>query len=236
MQILRFEDAPEVAPKRKKSSAGWIGLGLVAALFGVSTAFASGTIAINGTTNSTIDLGQGVVTVSGCDSDIGFKPNTTLNTLSTGFVVSEVIIGHDYSDVNNDGLIDTAACDGKQLKISFYADIKDETGAVTGRTQLTCANLLNSGDGLIKGSDRPTGIARIGEPVSLIKTAFKCEAGSIYLQIVKDENSTIKIEWAKNKIVDEVADYPLLASAFDHVTIESVSDENNLSVYAPAPE
>ena len=47
MQILRFEDAPEVAPKRKKSSAGWIGLGLVAALFGVSTAFASSAITIN---------------------------------------------------------------------------------------------------------------------------------------------------------------------------------------------
>ena len=67
MQILRFEDAPEVAPKRKKSSAGWIGLGLVAALFGVSTAFASGTIAINGEANSTINLAQGVVAITACD-------------------------------------------------------------------------------------------------------------------------------------------------------------------------
>ena len=76
MQILRFEDAPEVAPKRKKSSAGWVGIGLVAALFGVSTAFASSTISINET--NTINLAQGVVAVTGCDSDIGILPSTTL--------------------------------------------------------------------------------------------------------------------------------------------------------------
>ena len=56
MQILRFEDAPEVAPKRKKSSAGWVGIGLVAALFGVSTAFANSTIGIN--TDNKINLSQ----------------------------------------------------------------------------------------------------------------------------------------------------------------------------------
>jgi len=95
MQILRFEDAQEVAPKRKKSSAGWIGLGLAAALFGVSTAFASSTIAING--GNTINLAQGVVAVTGCDSDIGVLPSTSLvknsDTSALGFDVTGLTVG-----------------------------------------------------------------------------------------------------------------------------------------------
>ena len=230
MQILRFEDAPEVAPKRKKSSAGWIGLGLVAALFGVSTAFASSTIAINGT--NAVDLGQGVVTVSGCDSEIGFKPITTLNLTSTAFVVTDVVIGHEFE--SGKGLIDTTACDGKQLKVSFYADVKDDTGTVTGRTQLDCGDLFRAGASFTGSDFESGGYGSVGWPVGSPRTnptAFKCEAGSIYLGITLSGNNSINIHWNP---AGAGPDYQFLASAFDHVTVESVSGETGLSAYTPS--
>lgn len=67
MEILRFDEAPNSAPHRKKSSQGMLVLGLVAALFGVGSAFASTTIEING--GGAIDVGQGVSLVTACDSD-----------------------------------------------------------------------------------------------------------------------------------------------------------------------
>ena len=58
MEILRFEEAPSSAPKRKKSSKGYLAVGLVATLFGVSSAFATNSITINNDQN--ISLGQGI--------------------------------------------------------------------------------------------------------------------------------------------------------------------------------
>jgi hypothetical protein len=78
MEILRFEEAPSGAPKRKKSSRSFLALGLVATLFGISTAFASSTITINGPTNL-VALGQGVAAVLGCDPDVTITPDAGLN-------------------------------------------------------------------------------------------------------------------------------------------------------------
>ena len=122
MQILRFEDAPEVAPKRKKSSAGWIGLGLVAALFGVSTAFANTSIQING--DAPISLAQGVIEVStACDETITVALESALKEDFASFYVGKIRI----SD------IDGTSCGGKDFKLSFYD---------TSTTALTCAQLL----------------------------------------------------------------------------------------------
>jgi hypothetical protein len=79
MEILRFEQVPESAPQRKKSSRGFLALGLVAALFGISTAFASSTIEVNTSTNGVITLGQGVTFITACDNSIGVKFNSELN-------------------------------------------------------------------------------------------------------------------------------------------------------------
>ena len=82
MEILRFDDERNTAPKRKKSSRSLLILGLVGALFGISSAFASSTIVIN--SNQGVNLGQGVVKVSGCDTSIDVVPSTTMALNETG--------------------------------------------------------------------------------------------------------------------------------------------------------
>ena len=41
MEILRFDEVSTSAPKRKKSSKGYLAVGFVATLFGISSAFAN---------------------------------------------------------------------------------------------------------------------------------------------------------------------------------------------------
>lgn len=82
MEILRFDDERPAAPNRKKSSRSLLILGLVGALFGISSAFASSTITIN--TDNKVNLGQGVVKVSGCDESIDVVPSTTMSLNETG--------------------------------------------------------------------------------------------------------------------------------------------------------
>jgi hypothetical protein len=81
MEILRFEDAGSTTPQRKKSSKGMLAVGLVATLFGISSAFASSTITINGA--APIALGQGVTAVTACDTAIRIVPSTEM-TVETG--------------------------------------------------------------------------------------------------------------------------------------------------------
>ena len=64
MEILRFEESDAPAPKKKRPSKGLLALGLVAALMGIGTAFASSTIDIN--TNNKVQLGQGVASTVTC--------------------------------------------------------------------------------------------------------------------------------------------------------------------------
>jgi len=72
MEILRFDESETPVPKRKRASKGWVALGLVATLMGVSTAFASSTVKIND--NNTASLGQGVVQVVTCDNQVNVNP------------------------------------------------------------------------------------------------------------------------------------------------------------------
>ncbi len=76
MEILRFEDAGSTTPQRKKSSKGMLAVGLVATLFGISSAFATTTVAIN--SNQGVSLGQGVTLAAACDSEISVVPITSM--------------------------------------------------------------------------------------------------------------------------------------------------------------
>jgi hypothetical protein len=80
MEILRFEEATSPAPKRKKSSKGFLTLSFVAVLFGVGSAFATTTVEIN--SGQGVSLGQGVTLAAACDSQIDIVPITAM-TLET---------------------------------------------------------------------------------------------------------------------------------------------------------
>jgi hypothetical protein len=82
MEILRFDDAGSSTPQRKKSSKGMLVVGLVATLFGISSAFASSTITIN--SNAPVALGQGVTAVTACDTAISVTPKSAMRVGVSG--------------------------------------------------------------------------------------------------------------------------------------------------------
>ena len=228
MEILRFEDQGPSAPHRKKSSRGFLIVGLIATLFGISSAFASSTITINGT--NAVNLGQGVVTVSGCDSSIGFKPITKLSDSATAFQVTDFVIGYDF-DGSGIGLIDTDSCDMKQMKITLY---KDRVGGVD---VVPCQNTYNdltiprvsTGGNSLKGAK--VGIGKNGTAngnFAEYVTDYKCSSdGSFYFLLDKtrgmQSGSSMRIHWY------DQSGFVFNANTFDHITIESVSGETGLS-------
>ena len=228
MEILRFEDQGPKAPNRKKSSRGFLIVGLIATLFGISSAFASSTITINGT--NAVNLGQGVVTVSGCDSSIGFKPITKLSDSATAFQVTDFVIGYDF-DGSGIGLIDTDSCDMKQMKITLY---KDRVGGVD---VVPCQNTYNdltiprvsTGGNSLKGAK--VGIGKNGTAngnFAEYVTDYKCSSdGSFYFLLDKtrgmQSGSSMRIHWY------DQSGFVFNANTFDHITIESVSGETGLS-------
>jgi len=222
MEILRFEDQGPSAPHRKKSSRGFLVVGLIATLFGISSAFASSTITIN--TDNKVNLGQGVVTVSGCDSSIGFKPETVLNDSATAFRVTGFIIGYQF-DTSTAGLIDNVACSGKQLKIRLY---KDVLGVPTG---VACAATYNgSAD---TGSNLQTSKLRIGtastdvDNLASYDTPYKCSSdGAFYFNVTSlgdTRDQSFRMYWPKQN------EFFFDANTFDHITIESVDGETGLT-------
>ena len=129
MEILRFEEATTTAPKRKKSSKGYLTLGFVAALFSVGSAFATTTSSININNRQPIALGQGITTFTTCDRKIAIIPTTSLNGDATDFVLDKVTIGAVYGngDDKNDYLINNGpvsasadGCFGVEFVIKFY--------------------------------------------------------------------------------------------------------------------
>ena len=76
MELLRFDDAVSNSPRRKKSSRGMLAVGLVATLFGISSAFATTSVSIND--NQGVSLGQGVTLAAACDSAISIVPITSM--------------------------------------------------------------------------------------------------------------------------------------------------------------
>ena len=132
MEILRFEEATTTAPKRKRSSKGFLTLGFVAAVFGIGTAFASSTITIN--SSVPIALGQGVSVVAACDDAMDIVPSTSMEVVAeepTFYLTSLGING-----VN--GATATAAsgglgCGGKFFDLQLFSATS---------TAYTCTQLL----------------------------------------------------------------------------------------------
>ena len=129
MEILRFEEVAPVAPKRKKSSKGYLTVGFVAVLFSVGSAFATTTSSININARQPIALGQGISTFTTCDSKIAIIPTTILNVDATDFVLDKVTIGAVYGngDDKSDYLINNGAvsasadgCKNVEFVIKFY--------------------------------------------------------------------------------------------------------------------
>lgn len=207
MQILRFDDEGVKAPNRKKSSRSLLILGLVGALFGISSAFASSTININGT--NTIDLAQGVVSVTGCDAKIGVQPVTFLTKDDTGtaiFKVSSVTIGYKYNGTN-DGWIDTTSCATKQMKIQFYKDIAGTP------TALTCLQLTGTADAVASSLGGKVSVTEAN--VGAAPTPFKCQSSAIYFDVTHTQENINFI----NPLLDP--------DAFDYITVESTQANVN---------
>jgi hypothetical protein len=145
MEILRFEEATSPAPKRKKSSKGYITLGFVAAVFGIGSAFASNTIAIND--NAPIALGQGVTLVTACDNAISVVPITQMIVEDPGgptFYMTELQI----SGINSASKSPTTGvgCGGTTFDVQIYdgenepyscEDLNIPGGAASGPNDLT---------------------------------------------------------------------------------------------------
>jgi hypothetical protein len=200
MELLRFDDAGSNSPRRKKSSRGMLAVGLVATLFGISSAFASSTITIN--TNNTVDLAQGVVQVTGCDSKIGVQPVTELTKDETGtaiFAVTAVTIGYKY-DTSTAGYIDTTECSGKALKIQFYKDIAGTP------TALTCSQLTGNVDEVGTNLSGKVSVTQSGTSSA---TGFKCQNSAITFAVTHTQENINFINPTLNP------------DAFDYITIES---------------
>ena len=123
MEILRFEDSTSPAPKRKKSSKGYITLGFVAAVFGIGSAFATTTSSIQINNDAPISLGQGITAFTTCDSKIAVIPATSLNGERTTFGLTKVTIGATYngdSEYEINSAVSPTGCGDVDLVIKFY--------------------------------------------------------------------------------------------------------------------
>lgn len=145
MEILRFDAEPTPARKSRRPIKGVFVVGLVAATFGIGSAFATSTIAING--DNTVQLGQGVTAVTACDTAISVVPQSAMRAL--GNPESEVSVSPSatpLADVFTVGSIEVGknqqiapACAGKVFKIQIY----NYDGASS--TALSCSDIDGSG-------------------------------------------------------------------------------------------
>ena len=123
MEILRFEEAAPVAPKRKKSSKGYLTAGFVAALFSVGSAFATTSVQIN--SGEGVSLGQGVTLATACDTAISIVPITTMTVKSDvpTFFLSELLVNGIDADTGTPASGATPAtygCGGKFFDMQVF--------------------------------------------------------------------------------------------------------------------
>jgi len=201
MEILRFEESETPAPKRKRASKGWVALGLAASLMGVSTAFASSTINING--NNLTPLGQGVSTAIACDNSITVTPdagldlpvedtNTVLEELKPTFTLAGIRV----ADINNLAADPEtgSGCLGLDFKIQVFKNQEIEAGDFRA-VALSCSQLGLSGYDFVDGASNS--------------------------QCVESENAIYF------KVQDPTAYVHVLSSAdFDYITLVSTSNHN----------
>ena len=214
MEILRFNEAESTTPKRKKSSRGMIALGLVATLFGVGSALASTTIQIN--SGGAVDVGQGVSTVTACDStiDIQFasalksdksiesgkddvlddaeKLDGTLKGKPKFYTDSIIFSGVDrtaYNTVTGEG------CGGELFELQIYYKVPEDKSADEVVKPFTCGQLGLAGDDGKDDSDNDVGNTGIQKVICSAK-------GKITFEVIPDDTgSTLILALGKNKVV-----------------------------------
>jgi hypothetical protein len=121
MELLRFDDAGSNSPRRKKSSRGMLAAGLVATLFGISSAFASTTVTIN--SSQGVSLGQGVTLAAACDSEVLVVPITTMTIESdvpTFYLTKLQFKGIDVDNGNPAATPPTYGCGGKTFDVQVF--------------------------------------------------------------------------------------------------------------------
>ena len=121
MEILRFDDAGSSTPQRKKSSKGMLVVGLVATLFGISTAFASTTVSIN--SSQGVSLGQGVTLAAACDSSISVVPITSMTLegdVPTFYLTKLQFKGIDVDTGTPTTTPPTYGCGGKVFDVQIF--------------------------------------------------------------------------------------------------------------------
>ena len=194
MEILRFEEASTSAPKRKKSSKGYLAVGLVATLFGVSSAFATNSITINADNN--ISLGQGISTFTTCDDKIAVIPETALNDDLATFKLTKVTIGARYGSGDatataqtfiDDGLLSAGeGCQGADFMVKFYSD---------STTPISICSTGTYGTAVVSGTS----------------TNYKCASDAIYFRVVGQSHEITFTGGTAG------------AGFFDHISLETTS-------------
>ena len=208
MEILRFEEAPTGAPKRKKSSRSFIALGFVATLFGVSTAFASSTITINNPDN-TIALGQGVSVFTTCDTEIGVEPITSLDNVDVSqFGLTKVVIGSTTFGGSSFAINKTeAGCFETDFVVKFYdSNIKDDLATTDINEKTRPINICLADYGFDKVTHKVDGT---GPDIESIQ---ECKNRAIYFKVSE-------IRHDLNFTGSASTDF------FDRISIETTSNE-----------
>jgi hypothetical protein len=162
MEILRFDAEPTPARKSRRSIKGVFVVGLVAATFGIGSAFATSTITVND--NNTVQLGQGVTAVTACDNAISVVPVSSLDSsqlnesvspsaLPDAFAVGSIEIGKvaGAQEISN-------ACNGKDFKIQIFDNVEGVSAPLScdeilGETGLTVPTRIYSEGGYFESSD-----------------------------------------------------------------------------------
>ena len=211
MEILRFEDTESPAPKRKHRSTGLVALGLVAALMGIGTAFASSTIQING--NNPVTLGQGVTQVTGCDSAISVTTaaglstpniNTSLATatpsaLQPTFYLKNLIL----AEIDNNKFDATTGigCGGKYLAVQVFHSVAGDTPGTTKEAARTCTELGFTGT-------EPTSVRKVGTSGPTASATETCSNSIIYVGIpvgsLDDYSTTLSFPTSVSSDLDYV--------------------------------
>jgi hypothetical protein len=182
MEILRFEDSTSPAPKRKKSSKGYITLGFVAAVFGIGSAFATTTVQIN--SGQGISLGQGVTLAAACDTDIDIVPITAMTVEDPGgptFYLTELQInGIDAQETNLDADPAVTGCGGQVFDVQIFDTATPTTAYGCGVLVPVGANPLKIYEGSVEEPNLRT---------------ITCESSTLSFEVspVDDEDRDYKI-------------------------------------------
>lgn len=161
MEILRFEQNDSNSTRRRRSSRVWVFLAFFGVVLGVGSAFASSTIAIN--SGNGVQLGQGVTLVTACDTSIGVKLQSGLDTSDptrVSFLLKTLTLtGLDRT---------SAGCGGKVLDLQLFH--VDGSG---NKVAYTCSDVNISSSSIDPSTDvgNPnasctSGIVSVGVPAS----------------------------------------------------------------------